>query len=212
MSSGAPRTAIDDLLFGMQPMACDMKTVSSRSPLSLGLVAMGRIGEVAMRAVAANIQAIFTIEVDTCPPLAIPQHAYQDHRQQYDAALILKHLTQLSLPPYGRLLALTTVDLCIPIFTFVYGEAEVGGKVAVVSAFRLRRNEDGSPASMERYYERLVKVALHEVAHTFSVYHCEDTGCLMHFSSTLSDLDKVKIMLCDRCEFVMQKSLQHRRR
>lgn len=41
----------------------------------LGLVEMGRIGEFAVRVVAANIQAMIGIPVDILPPMEIPLEA-----------------------------------------------------------------------------------------------------------------------------------------
>jgi archaemetzincin len=152
---------------------------------------------------------IIGLPVDVLPPLEVPSEAFQPHRQQYDAGLFLKHLAQLSYPHHRRILALTTVDLCNPILTYVYGEAEMPGKVAIVSNFRLRHNEDGSQVSLARYYERLAKVALHEVAHTFSVYHCDDPKCLMHFSAKAHHLDQVDISLCARCDFMLRENLRH---
>lgn len=168
---------------------------------------MGRIGEFAIRVVAAHVQTLMNIPVDILHPLEIPQTAFQHHRQQYDAGLVIKHLAGISFPNHGRILGLVTVDLCIPILTYVYGEAEVGGKVAVVSTFRLSQSEDGSPTTKECYYERLAKVALHEVAHTFSLYHCDDPRCLMHFSPRIHELDRIALSFCDRCEFMLRENV-----
>lgn len=184
----------------------------SSGELFLGLVEMGRLGEVALRVVAAHIQTIIGISVDVLDPVEIPSDTFQQHRRQYDAGLIVKHLTRLPLnPKYLRVLALTTVDLCSPILTYVYGEAEVNGKAAVVSSFRLRCNEDGTTVPLERYYERLAKVSLHEMAHTFSLYHCEEPKCLMHFSARVHHLDQVEVSFCERCEFMLRENLKHTR-
>ncbi|MCK8601165.1 hypothetical protein [Desulfoferrobacter suflitae] len=179
------------------------------STLRLGIVEMGRLGEIALRVVAANLQAVLGIEVDFLGPHEVPENAYQAHRQQFDAGLILKHLSGCAFPKYPRILALTNLDLCIPILTYVFGEAEMGGRAAVVSGFRLRHNEDGTAVSIDRYYERLAKVALHEVAHTLSLYHCEESLCLMHFSSKVGQLDKLHILFCERCAFMLQTSLRN---
>ncbi len=132
---------------------------SMRPLLTVGLVAMGHLAEVAIRVVAANLQTILGIHVDILEPLEVPRESFLTQRQQYDAGLILRHLAQSALPCHLRILGITAIDLCVPILTYVYGEAEVGGRVAVVSDFRLRQTDDGFPASLDRYYERLAKVA-----------------------------------------------------
>jgi archaemetzincin len=174
----------------------------------LALVEMGHIGEFAVRVVAAHIQVMIGIPVDIMEPVEMPPAAFQRHRQQYDAGLVIKYLSGLTVTPWDRILALVTEDLCSPILTYVYGEAEIGGRAAVVSTYRLSRNEDGSQAPKERYAERLAKVALHEVAHTFSLYHCDDPLCLMHFSPRIAHLDHIILSFCDRCEFTLHRNLQ----
>lgn len=173
----------------------------------LALVEMGHIGEFAVRMVAANIQALIGIPVDILAPMDIPPDAFHHQRQQYDAGLVIKHLKESPNITQERILAILTADLCTPILTYVYGEAEIGGKVAVVSTFRLSRNEDGSPTTRERYYERLAKVALHEVAHTFLLYHCDDPRCLMRFSPKIDALDQIGLSFCDRCEFMLRENV-----
>jgi archaemetzincin len=184
-----------------------MKKSPPKSPPSIGLIEMGRLGDVAVRLVAANLQAFIGIPVDILPPLSVPSEAFQPQREQYDAGVILKKLAQLSFPGHVRILALTTVDLCSPILTYVYGQAEISGRVAVVSNFRLRSNEGWSNVSPDHYYGRLAKVSLHEIAHTLSLYHCDEPKCLMHFSPGLHHLDKVEIAFCERCEFMLRESL-----
>jgi archaemetzincin len=186
-----------------------MKQASLKSLPSIGLVEMGRLGEVAMRIVAANLQALIGFSVELLDPLDVPVDAFQQHRHQYDGGRIIEHLRQLPLPDHARVLAVTTVDLCTPILTYVFGEAEVGGRAAVVSNFRLRSNEDGSKVPLDRYYERLAKVSLHETAHTLSVYHCDDLQCLMHFTARVEHLDRLEIAFCRRCEFMLRENLKY---
>ena len=141
--------------------------------------------------------------------MEIPEEAFQPHRGQYDAGLVLKHLAQFSFPHHSRLLAITDVDLCTPIHTYVFGEAELGLSRAIVSDFRLKHLENGGMAPEGTYYERLAKVALHELAHTFSLYHCETPKCLMRFSYGLGHLDELGIFFCERCSFALRQSLKN---
>jgi archaemetzincin len=175
---------------------------------SIALAKMGRIPHTALRVIAANIQTLLETPVEMLAAMAIPEEAFQRHRCQYDAGLVLKYLARFSFPQHLRLLAITDVDLCTPIHTFVFGEAELGRNLAIVSDFRLKHMADGIMASEGTYYERLAKVALHEIAHTFSLYHCETPKCLMRFSYGLSHLDELDIFFCERCSFVLRQSLR----
>jgi archaemetzincin len=180
-----------------------------KSPsLSVGLIRMGRLAQTALRVLAANIQTMLAAPVEMAPAMKIPEEAFQSHRCQYDAGLVLKHLSGLSFPEYSRLLAVTDVDLCTPIHTFVFGEAELGKNLAIVSNFRLMHLEEGVKAPEDIYYERLVKVALHEIGHTLSLYHCDTPKCLMQASRGLRHLDELDIIFCDRCNFVLGQSMK----
>lgn len=183
-------------------------SIESFSQLPLGLLELGRFARASVRVVTANLQAVLGAVVDPLGSMKIPEEALQRHRRQYDAGLIIKHLSRLSFPHHQRILALTAVDLCSPILTYVYGEAELGGRLAVVSDFRLKLNEDGTSVEGDLHHERLVKVALHEVAHTFTLYHCDVPGCLMSFSPNLRHLDALDIAFCRRCEFLLRENLQ----
>ena len=176
---------------------------------SIALIKMGRIPQTVLRVIAANLQTMLETPVEMLPAMAIPEEAFQRHRCQYDAGLVLKYLARFSFPHHSRILAITDVDLCTPIHTFVFGQAELGLTRAIMSDFRLKRLEDGIIASDGTYYERLAKVALHEIAHTLSLYHCESPKCLMRFSHRLSHLDALDIFFCERCSFALRQSLRN---
>lgn len=177
-------------------------------PPSIALTKMGQIPQTVLRVIAANIQAILETPVEMLAAMTIPEEAFQVQRCQYDAGLVLKYLSRWSSPHHSRLLAVTDVDLCTPIHTFVFGESLFGQKMAIVSDFRLKHMEDGIVASQDVYYERMAKVALHEIAHTFSLYHCETAKCLMRFSHGLSQLDELDIFFCERCSFLLRQSMR----
>ena len=176
---------------------------------SIALTKMGRMPQTVLRVIAANLQAVVEAPVEMLPAMEIPEEAFQRHRGQYDAGLVLKYLARFSFPHHSRILAITDVDLCTPIHTFVFGEAELGQRLAIVSDFRLKYMDDGIMASEGTYYERLVKVALHEIAHTFSLYHCETPKCLMRYSYVISHLDELDILFCERCSFMLRQSLRN---
>ena len=73
--------------------------------------------------------------------------------------------------PGDRVLAVTDVDLFIPVLTFVYGEAQLGGRAAVVSTARLSV-EPRAPTT-PAVARRLVKETVHELGHTFGLLHCD---------------------------------------
>ena len=172
---------------------------------AIGVVRMGAVGEAVLNIVAANLQDILHLPVDIIPARQSPEFAYSDRRKQYHAALILKKLAE-SRRPHPRILALVSVDLFIPVLTHVFGEAQMGGRAAVVSVHRLGQKEEGSRIPLDTFYERAVKVALHEVAHTFDLVHCKQPECIMRLSSGPGDLDELPLFFCEYCEAFLEEA------
>lgn len=176
---------------------------------TIGVVPMGDVGDVAVRIVAAYLQAVLGLAVDILERRPVNENCYVPDRRQYDAAKLITALKECSASwPYLKIVAVLSVDLGVPILRFVFGEAEMSGRCAVVSGYRLRRNEDGTDAGLEVYYERLAKVALHETAHTLSLFHCDDPRCLMHFAPSTKHLDLIRLFFCSRCEFLLKKTVE----
>jgi len=169
----------------------------------VGIMRLGAVGEAVLDIVAANLQEILHVPVDILPARQAPEFAYNNNRKQYHAALILKKLAE-SRRPHPRILAVVSVDLFIPVLTHVFGEAQMGGRAAVVSLHRLRQKEEGSRVPLDTFYERAVKVAIHEMAHTFDLVHCNQAECVMRFSSGPGDLDKLPLFFCDYCEVFLE--------
>src|SRR5688500_541269 len=63
--------------------------------------------------------------------------AYSEKRNQFWSTAILQKLAA-ECPKGTHVLAVTASDLFVPVLTFVFGEAQVGGCAAVVSMHRLR--------------------------------------------------------------------------
>jgi archaemetzincin len=93
-------------------------------------------------------------------------------------------------------LAVTDQDLFIPILTFVFGEAQLGGRVAVVSTARL--GEPGLPDPRVAL-ERLAKESVHELGHCFGLVHCDSPGCVMARSPGARDVDRKRGDFCSKC-------------
>ena len=127
-----------------------------------------------------------------------PVHAFDPRRGQHSSTAILKWLVGRP-HPGGRMLAVTDADLFIPVLTFVYGEAQLGGSAAVVSTARLS-GEPGGPRAAAVFGDRVVKECVHELGHTFGLIHCDTPGCVMTRSVNLLEVDPKHIALCQLCD------------
>jgi archaemetzincin len=126
-----------------------------------------------------------------------PTDTLDGRRGQHSSGAILRWVAALR--PAQRLVAVTDVDLFVPVLTFVFGEAQLGGHAALVSTARLVP-DDGS--AMLR--ARLAKEVVHELGHTFGLTHCPDHGCAMARSATLYDVDRKRAWLCPDCHSLLQ--------
>jgi len=125
--------------------------------------------------------------------------AHDPRRDQYHATQILRRLRDLESGDDVCTIGVTRLDLFVPILTFVFGEAELSGRVAVVSMQRLDERFYGLPAREEVLRERLVKEAVHELGHTFGLRHCEDWRCVMTSSHAVDRLDAKGAEFCREC-------------
>lgn len=99
-----------------------------------------------------------------------------------------------------KLLAVTTRDLFIPVLTFVFGQAQLNGRVGVVSLARLRQEFYGLPSDRGVFLDRAVKEALHETGHLFGLVHCPDRACSMSLSTGVRQIDFKRPALCGACK------------
>ncbi|HKN35628.1 MAG TPA: archaemetzincin [Terriglobales bacterium] len=128
-----------------------------------------------------------------------PGFALHGERQQYHSSEILQHMQSHVYPDSWRVLGIATVDLYIPILTFVFGEAQIGGPCAVVSTHRLRQEFYGLPEDKELLRTRLLKEMVHEVGHTLHLTHCDDYRCAMAPSHAVEWIDLKESTLCQTC-------------
>ena len=166
----------------------------------IGVVPLGEVPAFAIKVIAANITAYYKWPADVLPMRPVPRSAFDEASLKYDAGIIINWLDALNFGEYPKIVGVMSQDIFIPIFNYVYGQAVQGGSLALISLFRLNRNADGSSPPPSLFYERAAKVALHELGHLFNLFHCNENQCVMHFTGSIDDLDKIPFYLCRDCE------------
>jgi archaemetzincin len=117
-------------------------------------------------------------------------------RRQHASGAMLRWLLEAG-PPGGKVLGITDQDLFIPILTYVFGEAQLGGTAAVCSTARLAEGVEF--AGPRLLVERLAKESVHEVGHAMGLHHCDSPGCVMGRSAGLRGVDEKSHQLCNVC-------------
>lgn len=129
-----------------------------------------------------------------------PAEAFHPARRQYHSTQILSRVAALSEASSRQVLGVASVDLFIPILTFVFGEAQLGKTAAVISTHRLQQAFYGLEPDDKLFYERVEKEAVHELGHTFGLVHCKRFDCVMHFSNSIEQVDLKSNIFCESCE------------
>jgi len=130
---------------------------------------------------------------------------FNPERAQYDAAGILARFEDEN--SMGKTILLTSIDLYIPIFTFVFGLAKLNGATGIVSAQRLKNEYYGLPPDEDLLKWRLVKEIVHELGHLLNLRHCINYQCVMASSNTADDLDVKGPYYCAACKKIILESL-----
>ncbi|HXG93242.1 MAG TPA: hypothetical protein VNN73_12900 [Blastocatellia bacterium] len=107
-----------------------------------------------------------------------------------------------------KTLGVADVDLFIPIFTFVFGEAQLAGRAALISVHRLRQQFYGLPEDERLFYERCEKEAVHELGNVFGLAHCKRFDCVMRFSNSIEMVDIKTNSFCATCAGLLLKTLR----
>ncbi len=174
----------------------------------LQLLPIGNLDDGLLKDIRPAIEETFRVSCKVLPVRLDPEFAFHGERQQYHSSEILRRMQSFLTDDSWRLLGVAAVDLYIPILTFVFGEAQMGGPCAVVSAHRLRQEFYGLPRDQELFHQRVLKEAVHELGHTVNLTHCSDYQCAMAPSHAVEWIDLKESTLCTNCRAVAAPGAQ----
>jgi archaemetzincin len=149
-----------------------------------------------LQAVAGMVGEIFRLPV-RCDQIDLAS-AFDASRGQYHSTALLARLLERTAPE-EKCIAIVDVDLFIPVLTFVFGEAQFEGLVSIVSTHRLANEFYGMPADEAALRQRLEKEIVHELGHTFGLYHCHQFECVMRSSTYVEEIDLKRAEPCTTC-------------
>jgi archaemetzincin len=169
-----------------------------RRPRALRLLPIGPLTVARAEDLAARVSRRIAVPCQVDPALPEPRGARLPDRDQLDADALLTSL-EARAPADVVLVGVTTLDMGISIFTFVFGRARQGGWAAVVSLARLDPSFYGLQADPKKATQRAVAEILHELGHVAGLRHCEESSCLMRFAASVDQIDIRGSAFCTSC-------------
>ena len=153
-------------------------------PVGLKGIAASAPDKGQLNALALSLLESFDLRIAIGPKVELPPMLIDRQTGKLRADLALGEIAQRTRKMrYLRIIGVTAADMAIPKYNFVFGLSHKGGKACIVSSARL-----GYPDN-EMANERLGKVALHQLGHTFGLMHSTDMQSVMSYADSLAILD-----------------------
>ena len=163
------------------------------------IIPFGEIEQDVLDSLVRSLQETYRCGTAVGERFAIPEKTYNSLRKQYHSTRILKKLETVERLADELVLGVIDEDLYVPELNFVFGEADVLARVAVIGLPRLRQEYYGLDPDRKLFLLRTAKEAIHELGHTCGLGHCPDRKCIMHFSNSLADTDVKEPAFCIAC-------------
>jgi archaemetzincin len=174
----------------------------------LQLLSIGDLADGLLQYLELAISKSLRVPCEIVPTVLDPAPTFHVERRQYHSSEILARMQHLAGPQCWRLLGVADIDLYIPILTFVFGEAQMPGPCAVVSARRLRQEFYGLSPDVGLLQQRVLKEAIHEIGHSCDLAHCDNYLCAMAASHAVEWIDLKEAALCTACQQQIRSCVQ----
>ena len=163
------------------------------------LVPIGNVGKTILESLRYPLEEVFGQRTRISDSISLPQGSWKQQRGQHLASSLSAKLPS---PPSlnDRVLGVVDVDIFASGLNFIFGEADITGRKALISLQRLRQEFYGLPQDENLFRERALKEAVHELGHTYELGHCLDSTCVMYFSNSLYDTDVKGWAFCPKCQ------------
>jgi archaemetzincin len=163
------------------------------------IVRIGAVPPATLRALREDLAGVLALPVWIAPDAVDPASAFDPSRGQYLVSALMEGLLKRFREANVFVMGVTDVDLFLPVFTHVFGSAQLGGPVGVTSQFRLLPEASGDPPDPAIVRRRLLKEVLHELGHTLGLVHCKTPWCVMNPSRLPEQIDLKDAAFCPPC-------------
>ncbi len=164
------------------------------------MVSFGYFDKQLLEALARHTEQVFPASISWREGLLDLGDYYDPSRRQYDGNRILKVIDERFGVESAKTIGLLSIDLFIPILTFIYGQAFLNGRCCIASNYRLSNERYGLPADEALMQNRFIKEIIHELGHTYGLIHCSHPDCVMRSSTYVEDIDQKGEDFCPHCK------------
>jgi archaemetzincin len=163
------------------------------------LISFGYFEEGFLKSLAAAVKSEFPAVVTLKDGRIDLSEFYDPVRRQYNGTRLIKEVDLLYSSNSSKILGLFSVDIFIPILTYIFGQAYLNGGTGIASLYRFKNEHYGIRTDDKFLLERFKKEVIHELGHTFGLIHCHIPSCVMLSSTYVEDVDQKSASFCMKC-------------
>ena len=174
---------------------------------NITLIPFGYFEETFLNNIAEAVKHEFLFDVNIKEERLDLSEFYDPGRRQYNGTKLLNVVDASFSTDSAKNLGLFSVDLYIPILTYIFGQAFLNGRTGIASLYRLSNERYGMNTDDKFILDRFKKEVIHELGHTFGLIHCHIPTCVMRSSTYVEDIDQKSANICIKCRNEMNSIL-----
>jgi len=169
------------------------------NPQEILILSFAHFGNEFLEKISAAVKLEFQCLVNVKEMHLDLSEYYDAGRRQYNGDKLLREIDTRTSNKLSKTIGLFNVDLYIPILTYIFGQAQLGGNTAIASLYRLDNERYGIMKDDKFLADRFNKEVVHELGHLYGLIHCHTPNCVMRSSTYAEDIDQKEVHLCTLC-------------
>ncbi len=162
---------------------------------------LGSVNETSVQTTKTAIFERFKLKAEEAGTLPLSESCFNKKRNQYLSSCLMEDMKNHISAGNNIVIGITEKDIFARNLNFVFGQAELGGRYAIVSTARLKETFYGASQENEKLLKKRISTeVVHELGHVLGLEHCLSRHCVMFFSNSIVDTDMKSDQFCDVCK------------